>query len=123
MCGRLTAPVDGTFVDLPSAVERFGVQVSLPVELFENSIPSRSATGSLAGRQRPVSENAGAMETVRVLVIEDNNDSETWDHWFERDVERRRDRGDADRRFFDTAMSAKPRGRATKSFSKLSMTN
>jgi hypothetical protein len=37
-------------------------------------------------------------DAVRVLVIEDNNDSETWDHWFDRDFERRRGHGD-DRRF------------------------
>jgi hypothetical protein len=38
-------------------------------------------------------------ETITVLVIEDNNDSETWDTWFARDFERRLDRGDGGRRF------------------------
>jgi hypothetical protein len=38
-------------------------------------------------------------ETIRVLVIEDNNDSETWDSWFERDHQRRRDRGAGERKF------------------------
>jgi hypothetical protein len=38
-------------------------------------------------------------ELVRVLVIEDNNDSETWDHWFGRDFDRRREHGSGTRRF------------------------
>jgi hypothetical protein len=40
-----------------------------------------------------------ATDTIRVLVIEDNNDSQTWDSWFRRDFERRRERGDTDRKF------------------------
>jgi hypothetical protein len=36
-------PVDGTFVDLPSAARRFGVEVSLPLDLFEDAVPGPSA--------------------------------------------------------------------------------
>jgi hypothetical protein len=38
-------------------------------------------------------------EAVAILVIEDNNDGETWDHWFQRDFERRREVRDDRRRF------------------------
>jgi len=39
------------------------------------------------------------MQKVTVLVIEDNNDSETWDGWFQRDFERRSEREHPERRF------------------------
>jgi hypothetical protein len=32
--------VDGRFIDLPKAVSRFGVQVSLPLDLLEGSVPA-----------------------------------------------------------------------------------
>jgi hypothetical protein len=35
-------PIDGTFIDLPAAAQRFGVQVSLPMALFDEPARSRS---------------------------------------------------------------------------------
>jgi hypothetical protein len=38
----LRGPVDGTFIDLPVEAKRFGVQVSLPLGLFEDAGPERT---------------------------------------------------------------------------------